>query len=113
MKSSVAIGLALIAIALGIVSVTRPQPSQGKDVVQAAEAYIQDVASQNSLRIENEKVIAYRTTGDDAVVRVLVRYQPYFQITKNRRLYGPTSVVTLIVKLHKGLWTAGSLTAAP
>lgn len=108
-----AVALALIACALGIINLTRSTSTPGKTVVQAAETYVQDVASQNSLRIQDEKVLAYRVDGTDAVVRVRVRFQPYFQIGPGRRLYGPTNVVTLVVKLHRGDWNAGSLTAAP
>lgn len=113
MKSNIAIALALIGTVLWVVALTRTTATPGKTVTQAAEAYIQDVAAQNSLRIENEKVLAYRVNGTDAVVRVLVRFQPFFQVAPGRRLYGPTTVVTLVVKLHRGDWNAGSLTAAP
>ena len=111
--SKIAVVLAVAACALGIINLTRPTGTPAKSVTQAAVAYIQDVADQNSLKVDREKIVAYRVTGTDAVVRVQVTYRPFFQVAKNRRLYGPTNVVTLVVKLHRGDWTAGSLTAAP
>ena len=115
MKAAIVLAFctASFAILLSVAALMRPAVTPGKSVTEAAVAYIQDVADQNSLKVDREKIVAYRVDGTDAVVRVRVTYRPYFQIAKNRRLYGPTNVVTLVVKLHRGDWTAGSLTAAP
>lgn len=108
MKSTATLALALIAIALGVLALTRPQPSQGKSLSQAAESYIKDLATQNSLRIDKEQVVAVRENGDDAVVLVKVTYTPYFQPGPGApKLYGPQQTVTLTVHLHKSSWNAG------
>ena len=104
--------LAGLAVLLSVISLTRPQPSQGNNVVQAAEQYVTDYALQNGAQVDNEKVIAYRVNGNDAVVRVAITFRPFFQVAPGRRLYGPTSHVTLVVKLHKSSWTPGYLVVA-
>ena len=101
--------LSVIALGVALIGLTLPQaPSQGQNVVQAAETYIKDLATQNSLRIDKEQVVAVRENGDDAVVLVKVTYTPYFQPGPGApRLYGPQQTVTLTVHLHKSSWNAG------
>lgn len=108
MAARLALVAALTAFAVSAVAITLPQPSQGKSLTQAAETYIKDLGTQNSLRIDKEQIVAVRQNGDDAVVLVKVTYTPYFQPGPGApKLYGPRQTVTLTVHLHKSDWNAG------
>lgn len=102
-----ALVLAVIACAIAAVSFTRPQPSTGEGVVDAAKQYVQDIAKQNSLKVDGIKIVAVRETGNEAVVRLIVRYHPYLQITPTQTVKGPETTVTLGVHLHRSSWNAG------
>lgn len=112
--SRAALALAVVACALACYAAFgKAAPSKGNSVVAAAEAYVNDVGSQNSFEIKKQVVQAVRETGDDAVVKETVTYVPYFQpVPHGPKLYGPVSTVTLSVHLHKGEWSVGYANAS-
>lgn len=107
MLNRIAAALAAAALLVSILAYTKPAPSNGAGLVQAAKQYLQDIAKQNSLKIDGMKVIAVRETGDEGIVRVEVTYHPYLQLSKTQTLKGPEATITLAVHLHRSNWNAG------
>ena len=107
MMNRLAAALALAACIISLLAFTKPAPSSGASLVDAAKQYLQDIAKQNSLKIDGLKVVAVRQTGDEGIVRMVVTYHPYLQITKTQTIKGPETTITLAVHLHRSYWNAG------
>lgn len=107
--TKIATVLSVVALAAAGVGFTRGgSSSQGAGLEQAAKQYVQDIAKQNSLKIDRQKVLAVRQDGDEGVVREEVTYHQYFQVAPGTKpIKGPEATITLAIHLHRSDWNAG------
>jgi hypothetical protein len=63
-----------VAIGLGVFGVLEPAPSRGLSATDLAYRYVSDVAKANNVKLETEKIVAVRESGDGSVVLVKVTY---------------------------------------
>lgn len=104
-----AIGLVAVVAAVALIWAGSTAAVGDTSATRIVHRYVQDVAAQNSYRILHERLLAYRTDGDESVARVRVTFQ---QTYLGQPVRAPETVV-LVVKLAKSPWGVRYARVAP